>query len=136
MKLIPLFLLVGMLAVSGWAEDAKPEPYSPELVKKAEAGDAVAQYNLGQCHEKGLGAIKDNKEAVKWYTKSAEQGHVKAALNLSRCYEDGQGVLRDKKQAMKWFAKVLDSTDIKELYVFLRSIDPYCNYDSDKSLLL
>ena len=136
MKLIPLFLLVGMLAVSGWAEDAKPEPYSPELVKKAEAGDAVAQYNLGQCHEKGLGVIKDNKEAVKWYTKSAEQGHVKAALNLSRCYEDGQGVLRDKKQAMKWFAKVLDSTDIKELYVFLRSIDPYCNYDSDKSLLL
>jgi len=136
MKLIPLFLLVGMLAVSGCAEDAKPEPYSPELVKKAEAGDAVAQYNLGQCHEKGLGAIKDNKEAVKWYTKSAEQGHVKAALNLSRCYEDGQGVLRDKKQAMKWFAKVLDSTDIKELYVILRSIDPYCNYDSDKSLLL
>jgi len=136
MKLIPLFLLVGMLAVSGWAEDAKPEPYSPELMKKAEAGDAEAQYNQGQCHEKGLGVIKDNKEAVKWYTKSAEQGHVKAALNLSRCYEDGQGVLRDKKQAMKWFAKVLDSTDIKELYVILRSIDPYCNYDSDKSVLL
>ena len=38
MKLIPRFLLVGILAVSGWADDAKPEPYSPELVKRAEAG--------------------------------------------------------------------------------------------------
>ena len=136
MKLIPLFFIVGMFAASGWAEEAKPEPYSPELVKNAEAGDAVDQYNLGQYYEKGLGVIRDNKEAVKWYTKSAEQGHVKAAFNLSRCYEDGQGVLRDKKQAMKWFVKVLDSTDIKELHVFLISIDPYCCYDSDKSFLL
>jgi TPR repeat protein len=104
--------------------------------KKADMGDAVDQYNLGQCYEKGLGVIRDNKEAVKWYTKSAEQGHVKAALNLSRCYEDGQGVLRDKEQAMKWFVKVLDSTDIKELRVILRSIDPYCIYDSDKSFFL
>ena len=136
MKLIALFLLVGMLAVSGWAEGYEPETYSTEMEKKADSGDAVDQYNLGNCYEKGLGVIRDNKEAVKWYTKSAEQGHVKAAFNLSRCYEDGQGVLRDKKQAMKWFVKVLDSTDIKELHVFLRSIDPYCCYDSDKSFLL
>ncbi|MEI7693517.1 MAG: hypothetical protein WCJ27_03510 [Verrucomicrobiota bacterium] len=46
MKLIPLLLTLGMLAVSGWAEDAKLEPYSAELVKNAEAGDAEAQYNL------------------------------------------------------------------------------------------
>ena len=136
MKLITLFLLVGMLAVSGWAQNGEYEPYSAGLVKKAEVEDAVDQYNLGQCHEKGLGVIRDNKEAVKWYTKSAEQGHVKAAFNLSQCYEDGQGVRRDKKQAMKWFVKVLDSTDIKELHVILRSIDPYCCYDSDKSFLL
>jgi hypothetical protein len=47
MKLILLLLLFGMLAVSGWAEDAKPEPYSAELVKIAEAGDARGQYDLG-----------------------------------------------------------------------------------------
>jgi TPR repeat protein len=136
MKLIPLFLLLGMLAVSVWADLPMPEPYSPELEKNAEKGNAEAQYELGQCHEKGLGCIRDNKEAVKWYTKSAEQGHVMAAFNLSRCWEDGQGVPRYKKQAMKWFAKVLESTDIKELYRILRSIDPYCNYNSDKSVLL
>ena len=75
MKLITIFLLVGMLAVSGWAEELKPEPYSAELVQKAEAGDAEAQYNLGQCYENGQVGIKDNKEAVKWYTKAAEQNY-------------------------------------------------------------
>ena len=38
MKLIPLLLLAGMFAVSGWAEI-----YSPELVKKAEGGDDPAR---------------------------------------------------------------------------------------------
>jgi len=47
MKLIPLLLLVGLLAVSGWAEDKEPEPFSPELVKRAEAGDERGQYDLG-----------------------------------------------------------------------------------------
>ena len=55
MKLIPALLIVGMFAVSGWAEDTKPEPYSPELVKKAEAGDAKAQYDLGICYYEGTG---------------------------------------------------------------------------------
>jgi TPR repeat protein len=63
MKLIPLFLLVGMFAIAGWAEDAKPEAYSPELVK-----DAEAQYKLGRSYYNGKGVTKDYKEAVKWIT--------------------------------------------------------------------
>jgi len=132
MKLIPLFLQVGMLAGSAWADCAKLEPYSPELVKKAEAGDTEAQYNLGQCHEKGLGFIKDNKEAVKWYTKSAEQGYVKAAFDLSRCYEDGRGVPRDKDEAKKWFIKGVDSGDENELLRILHSIDPCSSKETNE----
>ena len=122
MKLIPALLIVGMLAVSGWAEDKKPEPYSAELVKKAEEGDAEAQYNLGQCYENGQVGIKDNKEAVKWYTKSAEQGYAKTAFALSRCYEDGKGVPRDKNEARKWFIKGVESNDESELLRILESI--------------
>ena len=121
MKLNPALLIVGMLAVSGWAEDKKPEPYSAELVRKAEAGDAEAQYNLGQCYENGQVGIKDNKEAVKWYTKSAEQGYAKTAFALSRCYEDGKGVPRDKNEAKKWFIKGVESNDESEL---LRILEP------------
>ena len=111
-----------MLAVSGWAQSGKYEPYSPELVKKAEAGDAKAQYNLGQCYENGQVGIKDNKEAVKWYTKSAEQGYAKTAFALSRCYEDGKGIPRDKNEARKWFIKGVESNDESELLRILESI--------------
>ena len=61
MKLIPALLIVGMLKVSGWAEG-----YSPELVKKAEAGDAKAQCNLGICYADGKGVAQDEKVKVKW----------------------------------------------------------------------
>ena len=60
MKLIPLLLLTGMLVVSGCSKEVKKiEPYSPELVKKAEAGDANAQGDLGACYRDGTGVTKD-----------------------------------------------------------------------------
>ena len=65
-----------MVAVSGWAEVRVP--YSPELVKKAESGDAEAQCSLGWCYKHGKGVAKDEKEAVKWYTKAAEKGNASA----------------------------------------------------------
>ena len=105
MKLIPLLLLIGMLAVSGWAEDTKPEPYSPEMVKRAEAGDAVAQGRLGYFYYYGEGVAKDYKEAVKWWTKSAEQGVEEAQYNLGVCYDKGRGVEKDMNKAVKWYTK-------------------------------
>ena len=86
MKLIPALLIVGMFAVSGWAEDTKPEPYSLELVKRAEAGDAMAQATLAACYDFAQGIPQDFKEAVKWYAKSAEQGNANAQCNLGVCY--------------------------------------------------
>jgi TPR repeat protein len=105
MKLIPIFLLVGMLAVSGWAEEYKLEPYSPELVKKAEAGDAVAQNDLGVCFSEGAGVAQDKKEAVRWYRKAAVNGNAIAQGNLGTCYFIGSGVEQDKREAVKWFTK-------------------------------
>ena len=47
-------------------------------MKKAEAGDAEAQCNLGSCYYEGKGVNQDYKEAVKWYRKSAEHGYADA----------------------------------------------------------
>ena len=106
MKLIPLLLLVGMLAVSGWAKDAKPEPYSAELVKRAEAGNAKAQYSLGHCYYCGEhGVAIDHKEAVKWWTKSAEQGNADAQLDLGGYYYNGTGVTKDYIEMVMWLRK-------------------------------
>jgi TPR repeat protein len=107
-KLITLLLLIGVLGVNGWADEAKPEPYSPELVKKAEAGDPYAQFNLGNAYYKGNGVPQDYKEAVKWYTKSAEQGFADAQCNLASCYHKGEGVSQDIEEAVKWWKKAAE----------------------------
>ena len=105
MRLIPILLLVGMFAVSGWAQNGEFEPYSAELVKKAEAGDANAQRDLGICYYEGKGVEKDYKEAVKWFTKSAEQGNQFGQLNLGNCYYECTGVSKDLGEAVKWYTK-------------------------------
>lgn len=38
-------------------------------------GDAIAQFELGECYYNGTGITKDNIQAVNWYKKSAEQGN-------------------------------------------------------------
>ena len=104
MKLIPALLIVGMFAVSGCSkQDAKQKPLSGEVVKDAEAGNALAQCLLGLCYQIGTkGLTQDYKEAVKWYTKSAEQGNAMAQGLLGFCYLDGIGVAQDYKEAVKW----------------------------------
>ena len=112
-----------MLAVSGRAEEAKPEPYSAELVKKAEAGHAKAQFRLAESYEDGNGVTQDYKEAVKWYAKSAEQEDAKAQNNLGRLYYEGDGVTQDYKEAVKWLTKSAEQGDeiSKEMLERLKS---------------
>ena len=106
MKLIPLFLIIGMLVAVGCAK--KGATFLLELEKKAEAGDPYAQFNLGNAYYKGNGVPQDYKEAVKWYTKSAEQGFADAQCNLASCYEKGEGVSQDIEEAVKWWKKAAE----------------------------
>ena len=124
MKLIPALLIVGMLAVSGWAEDTKPEPYSPELVKRAEAGEAKAQYNFGMCYAKGEGVPQDHSLAVFWYRKAAEKGHAEAQINLGINYENGVGVAKDEIEAYAFLnlAGMTDEAARKRLSVLEKKI--------------
>ena len=115
MKLIPALLIVGMFAVSGWAQDIPEDvvSYSPELVEKAESGDALAQYNLGRAYHKGKGVAGDYKEAVKWFIKSAEQGNSFGQNALGVCYRDGTGVAKDERGAVKWYIKSAEQGNAK-----------------------
>ena len=106
MKLIPLFLIIGMLMAVGCAK--KATTFLLELEKKAEAGDPYAQFNLGNAYYNGNGVPQDYKEAVKWYTKSAEQGFADAQCNLASCYEKGEGVSQDIEEAVKWWKKAAE----------------------------
>jgi hypothetical protein len=69
----------------------------------AEAGDAEAQYYVGEIHEKGLGTAPDHEAAAEWYRRAAEQGYAPAQINLGYLYEKGLGVERDPRRALEWY---------------------------------
>lgn len=56
--------------------------------KSAEQGNAVAQYNLGNCYYDGNGVPQSYEGAVKWLRKAAEQGVADAKEELDMMGED------------------------------------------------
>jgi TPR repeat protein len=76
-----------------------------ELKRKAEAGDADAQWRLGNCYYSGTDCKQDYDEAATWYRKAAEQGIASAQTQMGHMYEDGRGVAQDYQEAIKWYRK-------------------------------
>jgi uncharacterized protein len=68
----------------------------------AEAGDPIAQFNLGLLYLDGHGVPQSPAEAASWFRRAAEQDYVPAQHNLGAMYGTGQGVKRDLIQAYKW----------------------------------
>ena len=88
-----LLIVLAVPACTVAAEDLEA------LRKKAEAGDALAQSNLGVAYHNGEGVPEDDAEAVKWYRKAAEQGDAIAQTNLGFMYLLGEGVPEDSVAA-------------------------------------
>ena len=105
-------ILLAFIAVSGQTEDIKYEPYSEQLVKKAETGDAASQLRLGDLYERGKGVNINLAEAAKWYSKSAEQGNAKAKFFLGRMYFSGKGVKKDLEKASNLWEKGAEQGDM------------------------
>lgn len=109
---IGLFILAG---ITFWTLGQNPE-VSPEVLKKmkvisrfkeilpkAQAGDAQAQYDVAVMYEEGDGTKKNPKEAIKWLLKSAEQGHAEARFKLGWMYANGIIVRQDYFMAAKYY---------------------------------
>jgi TPR repeat protein len=88
------FLLTPVMAVGQNFEDT---------LRRAEGGNAIAQYDLGVMYDLGESVSEDDAEAVKWYRLAAEQGHVSAQYNLAVMYDNGEGVPQDDAEAVKWY---------------------------------
>lgn len=71
----------------------------------AQGGDKVAQTNVGEIYEKGLGTAPDYASAALWYQKASDQGYPRASINLGFLYEQGLGVGRDQATALKLYRK-------------------------------
>lgn len=79
--------------------------YDDNLVKAAEANDALAQYYLGIVLEKGIGTAANTEDAVEWYRKASIRNLDSAQVNLGRCYLEGIGIGQDTALAVEWFTE-------------------------------
>jgi TPR repeat protein len=106
---VSLLFLVALLSVSGCgSEPESPESVFEATLEEANAGTAIAQFNLGFMYYLGEGVPQDYKESAKWYRKAAEQGIAMAQVYLGVMYYLGKGVPQDYKEAAKWYRKAAE----------------------------
>ncbi len=97
-------VLIG-LAASAWADTKACEDSwerrgygaaSKECRPLAERGDVKAQYDLGNMYYLGMGAPRDDAQAMRWWRKAAGQGHASAQFALTFMYVISRGVPQDE----------------------------------------
>jgi U-box domain len=79
--------------VDAWKLKLEEEEEVAETLRKAEAGDAAAMYDLGLWFGHGLkGLAKDLAKVLEWYKKSHEAGNASGTGGFALCYLLAYGV--------------------------------------------
>jgi len=73
--------------------------------RKAQTGDAKAEFDLANAYWQGNGIQKDPAQGLDWLRKSASQGYAGAEVTLGVLYQRGVQVSQDPHEAAKWFRK-------------------------------
>ncbi|HUA61538.1 MAG TPA: tetratricopeptide repeat protein [Verrucomicrobiae bacterium] len=76
-----------------------------DSLRKAEAGDTQAMYQVASAYESGSGAPQDYAKAMEWYRKAAGKGDGSAMFNIGEMYRQGRGVPKDMEQTVAWYLK-------------------------------
>jgi TPR repeat protein len=101
-----LLLLIGLSAVPVFAQSDFESTKA-----RAEAGDAQAQWSLGEMYDTGEGVVQDDVEAAKWHRLAAEQGNANSQFILGATYKDGEGVAQNYQEAVKWYRLAAEQGD-------------------------
>lgn len=105
MKKLFILAIISCFAVMAQA-------YTKEyLLKRAEAGDAEAQYNVADNYfYQWSGFPKDYEKGIHWLRKSAENGYLTAQVDLANIYRDGRyGLPHDMTEYIKWATKAAEN---------------------------
>jgi len=79
-----------------------------ELIKRGEAGDVDAQFDLSKYYDKE-GVAKNPEKAFFWLKKAAEQGSAMAQYDIAFYYKSGNDLVeKDFEQAVYWFKKAAE----------------------------
>lgn len=86
-----------------------PDAALQALQQRAQAGDAVAQFLLGQACMEGRGRPIDVSTGKAWFERAANGGLPLAMNMLGRCHELGQGTAVNHELAAVWYRKAADN---------------------------
>lgn len=100
MRKLCWILLLGFASITVAQSDS-----ITDITRKAEAGDAQAQFELGLAYDEGQNTAQDFGLAAEWYKESAEQGNASAQNNLGVLNRNGLGMPQNKEEAARWFTK-------------------------------
>lgn len=79
--------------------------------RKAEAGDAKAQFDLASAYSQGTGVAKDRAKGIEWLKRSALQGYAGAQVVLGYMFQRGIEMEKDPFEAARWYKKAARQGD-------------------------
>ena len=94
---------IGALLLTLLARPAPAGQHPPELLERAERGDAAAQNEIGSRYYAGRGVTRDDAEAARWIGRAAEQGYAPAQYNLGLLHFRNRGVAGSDAEAARWY---------------------------------
>ena len=96
-----------------------------ELLPDAKAGNAEAEYMIGELTADGLGTARSYQLAARWYALSAAKGYIPANLTLGILYLFGAGtedepsaIRADPARAIPYLRTAADAGDKDAQYLF------------------
>ena len=77
-----------------------------QVIKQAQDGDVLAQFELAERHYEGDGLPRNYDEAYNWYLKAANQNHAEAQHKIGYFYKHGLGsIAKDETRAFQWYQR-------------------------------
>jgi len=109
-------LMVALLlaaAGAGMAASAVVAPDLTALQARAQAGDAEAQFQMGEAYRAGKGVTADIEAAIMWYRRATAQGHIRASEELGfALFAHG-----DRREAMPYIEKAAARGEARAFYL-------------------
>jgi TPR repeat protein len=97
--------------------DAELAAAIAEVLQQAEAGDVLAQFQLGYAYFQGEGVEQDHIEAAHWFDLAAHQDHAGAQYLLGYMYYQGLGLEKDDVQAVHWVRQAAEQGQLEGEYL-------------------
>lgn len=96
------------------ADSASDRDMASRYERAAQTGDDDAQFYLGALYSAGVGRLRSDEEAFRWFLRAANQGHSHAMLVVAGLYASGRGTTKDNVKAYSWGYIVASASKVDE----------------------